>query len=213
MKKILLFSTALILNTVSLVAQKYAAPYLGYQADLNNDARFKQMNMGCQFSFGQKSGNELNIQLQYALPFAYTSNDSSFTANPSLPVYSSAKKTIKPGTASFALGGLIKLAGKNSANHFYVILSGGLAHQHIAVNYSLDKTNYTVLNPDKTQDLLGIFLSGGIEYARQLAKGRVVFQILSSTPLLMRKISYPSSFKTLAPLAFNTGYSIPLKKK
>lgn len=213
MKKTLLISTVLLLNCISILAQKNATPYLGYQADLNNDARFKQMNLGCQFSFGQKNGNEFFIQLQYALPLPHSSNDSSFTPNPNLPVYSAAKKTIKPATGSLAFGGLIKIAGKNSANHFYIILGGGLAYQHIAVSYSLDKTNYTILNPDKTQNLLGIFISGGIAYTRQLVKGRFVFQLLSSTPLLMRKISYPSSFKTLAPLAFNIGYSIPLKKK
>jgi hypothetical protein len=212
MKKKLLFSILLILNAVSMLAQKYATPYLGYQTDLNNDARFKQMNLGCQFSFVQKSGNAFSIQLQYALPFTYSSSDSSFTPNPNLPVYSPAKKTIKPVTASLALGGLIKIAGKKSANHFYIIINGGLAYQHIAVNYSLDKPNYTVLNPDKTQNLLGVFISGGVEYTRQLFKGRLVFQMLSSTPLLMRKINYPASFKTLAPLAFNAGYSIPLKK-
>ncbi len=213
MKKILLLSTSLILTALSLIAQKYATPYLGYQADLNNDARFRQVNPGCQFSFGQKSGNEFSIQLQYALPLVNASNDSSFTTNPNLPVYSAAKKTIKPATSSISLGGLIKIAGKNSANQFFIILSGGVAYQHIAVSYSLDKTNYTVLNPDKTQNLLGIFISGGIAYTHQLVNGRIVFQMLSSTPLLMRKISYPSSFKPLAPLAFNIGYSIPLKKQ
>lgn len=193
-------------------AQIYIEPVVGYQIDLNSTKRFQQINTAVQCSFKQSKGYEFILQLQKSWSLQFVSNDSSFTPNPALPVYANAKKTIRPLASLLALGNRITVAGKNSNNIFSVVLYTGLMSQKIAVSYQYDKNNYTILNPDKTQLRVGIFISGGIEYMRLIKTDRVFFQLNVATPPYGKKINYPSSFGFMAPLSFNAGYSILIKK-
>jgi hypothetical protein len=155
----------------------------------------------------------MSFQLQKSWPLPYVSNDSSFSTNPTLPVYASAKKILRPSATSFAVGHRLKVVGKKSVNIFSLIAYTGLTAQKINVNYTYDKNNYTILNPDKTQKRISVFLSAGAEYMHLLKNSRFFIQLIFSTPPIAKKINYPSSFNFLAPLSFNAGYSIQLKKK
>jgi hypothetical protein len=89
----------------------------------------------------------------------------------------------------------------------------GFLYQKMDVDYQYDKTNYIVLNPDKTSEVAGLFLSGGLEYMRQLKTGRLFAELNFSTPPVTGKRSYPYSFNTMAPFSINFGYSILLKNR
>jgi hypothetical protein len=210
MRKITTLIIALNFFAAYCVAQIYIEPVIGYQIDLNNKKRLNQINSAIQFSWKVSKYYGLVFQLQKGWPLPYVSSDSSFSTNPALPVYASAKKTIRPSVTSFAIGQRITVIGKNSVNIFSFIAYTGLTAQKIGVSYAYDKNNYTILNPDKTQKRVSVFLSAGAEYMHLLKNGRFFTQLIFSTPPIGKKIKYPSSFKFLAPLSFNAGYSIPL---
>ena len=211
MKKIFALVIALCLFTVGSKAQFYIEPIVGYQYDLNGKNKFKQLNTAIQCSFRKNRHYELTVLLQKTWPSKYLSSDSSFTLNPSLPLYASAAKTIRPSAFSAAVGHRFTIVGGKTNNIFYVILYAGLNVQRFAVAYQYDKNNYTVLRPDKTITIAGVYISGGFEYMHKLKNGRLFTQLVVASPPA-RKIKYPASFSLMAPLGFNAGYSIFIKK-
>ena len=211
MKKILILILPLQLIIYCGKSQVFAEQFIGWQTDLNGN-RFKQLNTGLQLSLKKSSSYELMLQLQKSWPVKIVSNDSAFTTNSNLNVYAGAKKTIKPAMSSVSLGQRIAVAGKKTANILSIIIYTGITYQRIAVSYVYDKSNYTVLNPDKTQAVTGFYISGGAEYMRLLKNGRVFFQLSLAAAPLGREMNYPSSFNFMAPLAFNAGYSFTIKK-
>jgi hypothetical protein len=213
MKQVVL--VILLLQTAFCVkAQIYMEPYTGFQMDLNNtDPHFKQINSGVQFSFKSKGTYELVLQLQHSWPLTYNSSDSAFTPNPSLPVFVNAPKKIQPSSSSFAVMHRIVVAGKNTPNTFYAIISTGLVYQKMKVTYTYDKANYSILNPDKTQERTRGYFGFGILYMRQLQKGRFFTELDFNTPPIGPKIKYPSTFKFMAPAALNIGYSFKISNK
>lgn len=213
MRKII--SLLIVFNLVSgfCFAQVYIEPVVGYQFDLNNSKnKFKQINTGLQLSLKTTKVYEVIFLLQKGWSVASVSNDSSFSLNPSLPLYANAEKTIRPSSFSFSVGHRFVIAGKKSNDIFSILLNTGITYQKISVGYNYDKNNYTILNPDQTQKRWAAFISAGVEYMRLLKTGRLFGQINFSSPPTGKKINYPSSFKFMAPLSINAGYSILLKK-
>lgn len=211
MKKILTLLLPLQLLAHYGKAQVFAEPFIGWQTDLNGN-QFKQLNTGLQLSLKKSSSYELILQLQKSWPIKMVSRDSAFTTNSSLPLYAEAGKTIKPAMSSVALGHRIAVAGKKTDNVLFIIINTGITYQRIEVNYGYDKSNYTILNPDKTQAVTGLYLSGGVEYMRLIKNGRLFFQLSLAPAPLGKEMNYPSSFHFIAPLAFNAGYSFTIKK-
>ncbi|MEP7109721.1 MAG: hypothetical protein ABI760_17125 [Ferruginibacter sp.] len=212
MERIIALLIMLNLFPGSCKAQFYIAPVVGFQTDLNNRNSFKQINSAVLFGIRKSRHYELMFLAQKAWPHLYNSRDSSFSPNPALPVYATAKKTIRPSSYSLAIGHRISLIGVKSRNIFSLVFYSGITFQKIAVTYQYNKNDYTILNPDKTQERTGFFLSGGMEYMRLLKNGRLFVQLNAATPPLAKEINYPSSFGLIAPLSLNAGYSIPIKK-
>ena len=211
MRKIIPLLLVINLSAFNCIAQFYIEPVIGYQIDMNN-SRFIQINSAIQFAFKRSKRYEFILLVQRSWPLSHVSSDSSFTANPSLPLYAAAQKTILPGAFSFSAGHRFVVAGKNSVNKLSLLINTGLTAQKIKVSYGYDKNNYTILNPDKTQNRLSVFVSGGVEYMRLLKSGRLFFQINVSSPPAGKSFKYPSSFQLMAPINFSAGYSIPIKK-
>jgi hypothetical protein len=211
MKKVLPLLIALGLFAGKVSAQIYVEPVIGYQLDMNNNG-FKLVSSAVQLALQKSRRYELIFLLQKSWPLAITSNDSAFTANSSLPVYTAAEKTILPGSFAVSIGHRFVLAGANGLNRFSLLVNTGLTAQKIKVRYRYDKSNYTILNPDQTQNRFSVFISGGVEYMRLLKSGRIFFQTVVSSPPAGKPIKYPSTFKFMAPLNFNIGYSILIKK-
>ena len=103
MRKWIIALSTLILVSTESIAQSYFEPVIGYQVDINNHGRFTQINSGVQAAFSKGRNYELVIRIQKSWRFSYRSADSSFTANPSLPLYAKANKTIVPQTWYFRL--------------------------------------------------------------------------------------------------------------
>jgi hypothetical protein len=205
----LLLAASLLAFTCS--AQLYIEPVTGYQLDMNHSG-FKQINSAIQFSFKQSSHYEFILLVQKSWPLSFISYDSSFTANPSLPLYTPAQKMIQPGSFAVSVGHRFVVAGSRSPNKFSLLLNTGITAQQIKVSYQYDKNNYAVINPDKTQRRTSVFISAGAEYMRMMKNGRLFFQMNVCSPPAGRQIKYPSSFTFMAPLNLNAGYSIPIKK-
>jgi hypothetical protein len=213
MKQIITLAITVILFTVYGTAQVYIEPVIGYQIDLNNKKGFQQINSAVQFGWKVSKYYGLVVQLQKGWALPSTAADFAFTANPALPVTIAAKKTMRPSTLSFSVGHRIIVAGKNAANIFAIVLYTGVTSQKIAVTYEYDKNNYTILNPDQTQKRISGIFSGGVEYMRLIKNGRLFAQLMVASEPVGKKIKYPSSFDFMAPMSFNIGYSVPLKKK
>ena len=211
MRKIIPLLLVINLSAFNCIAQFYIEPVIGYQIDMNNSP-FKQINSAVQFTFKKSRKFELSFKLERSWPVSVISFDSAFTANPSLPLYTIAKKTILPGAFTFSAVNRFAVYGIHTSNIFFVLVSSGFTAQKIRISYQYDKNDYTILNPDKTQDRVSLFLSCGVEYMRLLKNGRLFFQLNVCTPPAGKSIKYPLSFKFMAPLNFNTGYSIPIKK-
>jgi hypothetical protein len=191
--------------------QVYIEPFAGYQKDLNN-RNFHLLNTGVQLAYTKSRRYEMIFQLQKSWPTGGNSSDSSFTVNPNLPLYSAAVKQTRPWAITAAFGNRLKILGDNK-NGLNIKLYAGFVYQRIGVRYQYDKANYIILNPDKTLQAAGVFLSGGLEYMWQLPGGRFFAEINFCTPPATGKLSYPYSFNLMAPLSVNIGYSIQLKKK
>jgi hypothetical protein len=201
-----------ILFVCNCDAQFYIEPILGYQKDLNKNSKLKQLNTAINICWKVGPKYELILQVQRSWPSSYKSTDPAYTTNPALPVYAAANKSISPSALSLLIGHRIKLAGRSGNNSLFVNLSAGVSDQQIKVDYSYDKNNYTILNPDKTVKETGLYLSGGIEYMRNLKTGRIITQLLFGG-FIHEEINYPNSFYFLVPFSFNVGYSIPIFKK
>ena len=202
---------SLYLFTIACKAQLYIEPVAGFQYDINNHNKFKQINTAIQLSFRKNRHYEFILLLQKTWPLKNLSGDSSFSTNPALPLYSNAEKTIRVSSYSLAAGHRITITGGKTNNIFSVILYAGLNVQRFAVAYKYDKNNYTILNPDKTLTAEGLFISGGFEYMRKLKKGRFFTQLIIASPPTA-KLKYPASFNIMAPIYLNAGYSILIKK-
>lgn len=211
MRKIFILAITLNLIGFYCKAQFYIEPIVGYQLDLNNQNKFKQINTAVQFTFRKNRHYELIFLLQKTWPSKSLSGDAAFSLNPALPIYTNAQKTIRASYFSLAVGHRITIVGGKTNNIFSVILYAGLNVQRFAVTYKYDKNNYTILNPDQTQQLGGLYLSGGFEYMRKLKNGRFFTQLVIASPPA-RKIKYPASFDFVAPLSLNAGYSVLIKK-
>jgi hypothetical protein len=208
---LLLFTTILLYKTT--VSQMYIEPIVGFQNDVNNHFHFSQINTAVQFSYKFKRNYELSFQLQRSWPLSYHTADSSFTLTPSLPLYAPAQKTIKASNQSIAIINRFNVLGRKPKSTLNILAGVGVTRQDILVNYQYDKNNYTILNPDETQKPSGLFLSGGLEYLRDLKYGRIFAQIIIATQPSSKKINYPSSFVYMAPLCLNAGYSFSIKTK
>ena len=194
-------------------AQIFIEPAIGYQIDLNNTQySLNQINTSVQLSFKKGNRYEFILLLQKGWPVASSSNDSSFSLNPSLPVYANAQKKISPSAVAFSIGNRFIVAGIRSKDMLSILFNAGIMYQKIKVSYQYDKGNYTILNPDQTQKVTGIFVCGGLEYMRLLKKGRLFFQATVASPPSGKTPPY-SSFNFIAPLSFNVGYSILVKKQ
>lgn len=211
MKKIIPLLAILQLFVCCSFAQTYFEPIIGYQVDLNNHQKFRQINSVLQLGLKQNRHFEFLFQLQKSWPNKVSGNDSSFTLNTTLPLYANAPKTIKASSMAVTTGVRISLLGLKTSNIFSFVVYTGLNYQHFAVKREYDKNNYILLNADKTLNTAGFFVSGGVEYLRLLKNGRLFFQLIAATPPA-RKNNYPSSFVFMAPLSFNAGYSLPIKK-
>ena len=212
MRWILLIFIAAFCIPAPATGQVYLEPFAGYQKDLNNPG-FHLLNTGLQLAYKKGRHYELIFQLQKSWPGARRSNDSSFTLNPALPLYTTAAKKISPAAYTAGVGHRLKILGRKTNNSVFVKIYTGVVYQHLAVDYQYDRTNYTILNPDKTLNGAGLFLSGGLEYMRQLGAGRLLAELNFSTPPLTGKRSYPYSFNFMAPFSINIGYSILLKNR
>jgi hypothetical protein len=191
-------------------SQIYIEPVAGYQKNLNNNRTYF-LNTGLRAAFRFKK-YELLVQVQNSWPQTLNYTVSSFTANPALPLNSPAEKKMRTSSYSFAIGNRFKVAGRKTKNSFFVSMYTGVMFQKTTVNYTYDKTNYILLNPDRTQSIAGPFFSAGFEYMRQIKSGRLFAELNFSTPPVGKQ-SYPSSFGPAAPASLNIGYSIKISKR
>jgi hypothetical protein len=153
------------------LSQVYVEPFAGYQKDMNNqNGNF--LNTGLQVALKLRR-YELVLQVQKNWPNALQGVDSSFTLNAALPLYAPAEKEISISSFSVAIGNRFKVFGKNSGSCLFFKFYTGVMLQKALVVYAYDKNNYTILNPDQTEDAAGLFVSGGLEYMWQLKKSRL----------------------------------------
>jgi hypothetical protein len=194
----------------SSFCQIFIEPFAGYQTDMNN-TKTKLLNTGLQLAIKIRK-YEFLVQLQKNWPRSFNYVDSSYTTNTSLPLNAAAMKTIRTSSFSFAIGNRIKIAGKKTKNSFFLKVYTGIMYQKMGVSYQYDKTNYILLNPDKTEEKTGFFVSGGLEYMRQFSFGRLFFDLNFSSPPT-GNFKYNESYNLMAPLSLSIGYSIKLSKR
>lgn len=208
------YSLILICCCNNSFSQTYIEAFTGYQKDINNRKyNFNMINSGLQISWKKSRTYELFVQIQRGWALKNSSPETFYTASPSLPLTSNGIKTISPSTATFSLGHRFTVTGKNFNGSINILLQAGLAYQKIKVSYNNDKQNYTVLNPDNTQRKSGYFIATGIEYSKQLTKGRIFFQTLIGPQPWFGRLPKNISFNMMAPLSLNAGYSYMIKSK
>lgn len=212
MKKCLLLFILFIFQRGNCFSQIYIEPIGGYQSDIANHGKFHQINSGIQFSFKKSSRYEMIARIQKSWGLPYHSVDSSFTANNTFPLYAPANKTIIPEAWYLSLDHRFILKSKGKNHQFSILLLTGISGQIFKVNYKYDKIDYTILNPDQTQKTGGLSIGTGFEYMQLFKNDRLFFRLTLDAPV-MGKITYPSSFKYMSLLAFNSGYSFLIKKK
>src|SRR5664279_3765579 len=141
MKSCIALFVTIFLITNNDTAQIYLEPIAGFQADMNNGTRFKQINSGMQAAFRISHSYELIVRVQnnWALSNS-TGSDSSFTVNPALPLYAAAKKTIRAGAWYYSIDHRFILNTKNKKQQFSILFHTGVSTQQLIVNYQYDKS-------------------------------------------------------------------------
>ena len=211
--KIKILVAALLCSFNICRAQTYFEIFTGYQKDLNNSGHnFNMINSGIQLRLKKNRTYEMMLMLQKDWGITSNSIEPAYTANPASPLQSTAEKRITPSFASFLLGNKFVFTGRNFPGSIGFLLYGGFAYQKLKVIYQYDKNNYTLLNPDRTQDGAGVFFLLGIEYIKEIKNGRLFFQVLTGPQPLMKNIPSNMSFNFMAPLSLNAGYSFIIKK-
>jgi hypothetical protein len=193
-------------------SQVYLEPFTGYAIDVRPKQNLHTINTGLQITFSNKSGYALSTGFINGFGVRRKSEDSSFTSNPSLPIYANAAKTTHSSFFGIYVNNGFRLfkIGDHQSVHFN--LSFGLRLQRIKVNYKLDSPDYIVLNPGAEARRFGPYAGTGFEYLYKLKKGRIFFQTTVVTPSLGRRNEQPDRFSISVPLSFNMGYSFEIKK-
>lgn len=209
MRNILLITCFLLCNCSQ--AQVYLAPYTGYAIDVRPKQNLHTINTGLQITFSNKSGYAFSTGIINGFGIRRKGEDSSFTSNPSLPIYANAAKTMHTSFFGIYVNNGLRLfkIGDHQSVHFN--LSFGLRIQKIIVNYKLSNSDYVVLNPSAEAERFGPYAGAGFEYLYKLKQGRIFFQTTVVTPSLGRRNEQPDRFSIPVPLSFNVGYSFEIK--
>lgn len=212
MRNILLYLLLFIFCKTS-IAQTYLEPIVGYAADAREKQNLSMINTGLQVSLAKKSGFEFSMGVIHGFGIKRNGSDSSFTLNPSLPVYSNAAKTVQAEFSGIFTNYRFKLfkTGINQYINFNFIT--GIRLQRVLVNYRLSHPDYIVLNPETNYKRFGLYVGAGLEYVYVLENGRIIFQSNILNPSVRRRKEKINSFNQHVPLNFNIMYSIKLKNK
>ncbi len=205
-----LFIFIITISAARCYAQTYIEPIVGYQIDINKNSKFHEAGLGLQAAFRLRKSYELIAKIERSIGFHVHGSDPSFTTNISLPLYTSAAKTIKPAVWYISVDHRFILNPQNKKELFSILLHTGLTFQKITVSYQYDKSNYTILNPDQTQKANSLFIGTGFEYMRLYKYDRLFVQLTIDTAPAANSFS---SFSFIAPLALHVGYSIAINKK
>lgn len=194
-------------------AQTHFEAFTGYGFDVRHKQNLSMINTGLQLVFSKKSNYEFVTGVQYGFGIKRKGIDSSFTSNPSLPLYSAAEKTTHSSLISVYTNHRVKLFKFGEQQRININFICGLRFQEVKVNYKYNNSDYIVLNPSAGTNRLGLYIGTGLEYIYTMKKGRIFVQANIVSPSLRGKNPQPNSFNQSVPLSFNFGYSLKLKKK
>lgn len=193
--------------------QTYIEPFLGYAADIREKQNLHMVNSGVQLSFSKKSDFEFVLGICHSLGIKRKGSDSSFTLNPTLPVYSNAPKKIHAEFSGIFSGFRAKMIKIRASQYINVNFLAGIRFQRVVVDYKLNSPDYIVLNPETNAMRFGLYVGSGLEYVYHLKKNRIIFQTNIVSPSIRRRNENANSFNLPVPLNFNIMYSVPLRKK
>lgn len=195
-------------------SQWYAEPFVGFRQDLNSPD-FHQFNAGIQLAWKVSKYYELLFQIQRTLPSEKKYQQFAYTSNTALPLTSPYQKTMSPSIFNIGFGNRFFMAGKHSQNKLFAKVYLGYVYEEVNVSYTeIDKTNYAILNPDKSSKNEGLYIAGGFEFMRSIGNNRIFAAIdVSTPPIGERRPTYPYSYQPLSPFTINIVYSIALTKK
>lgn len=199
-------------------SQKYVEPFVGYKINKGQNVNgapaltIKQLCVGVQVASINKRFENV-FQFNIGLPITKKLLDSSFTLNPTLPLFKTATKSINIYSANVNFLQKFILVRFSKFDNLNFLLNTGLQYQLINVRYDNDRVNYVILNPDKTLNRFGVVLGVGINYTHYLPKGRIFVQTDAYLPAITARNKYPTQLKSMASVHFIAGYSIPFKIK
>ena len=217
MKRLLLTLVAFA-SFFNVFSQNYIEPFLEFRTNksiekTNNPAVIlHQIYTGIQLSKIKSHRFEYAFQLGFGLPISHKRADSSFTLNTNLPVYMKANKTISVFSTSIYYVQKYLLVDVKEKDKLNFLINTGFTYRNLKITYDYDKTNYTILNPDKTQSLLGVSVGMGFQYTHIIKNNRLFIQAYMDFPLIRPKTNYPGVLKTIVPLTTAIGYSLKQKK-
>lgn len=195
-------------------AQTYIQPNTGIQFNQKTDnlvnINIKQIVVGVQICYAHKINRENGFQINIGLPISFKTYDSCFSLNPNLPFYAKADKKLSILSFSATIFQNLKLVSLSENDNLFFQFIAGVNLQKLIVNYVYDKVNYTILNPDKTLQKVGVVLGLGIQYIHNLKKGRLFLQGNVNFPTIAKKNNYPSIYKGLFVPNIVLGYSIKI---
>jgi hypothetical protein len=204
----------LFLFSVQLFAQKYIEPILGIQYNQKTadavEINIKQITLGAQICFAIRKYYENGFQINVGLPIPFKSYDSSFSLNPGLPFYNRVDKSLSIFSSTVNFFQNFKLISFTEKDKLFFQLNIGFTYQKLSVDYTYDKTNYVILNPDKDLQKAGLYIGIGLQYLHELKNGRIFLQGSVNSPPLVKRNDYPTIYKGLLNPVIAAGYSIKL---
>ncbi len=200
----------LFLFPLAALGQVYFEPGIGMGKDLNNKNGYYVLP---NFQLAIKFSKVYSLVFQAQKDFSISDNtysDMAYSLNTSLPAYSPAAKAIQRSIVSVGLGNRLNIAGFSKANKFFIGIYTGIGIQKATVSYSYDKDNYIILNPEKSDDVVGLYLGLGLGYQILAQKNRLLMELRITSQPSSGKSTYPNSYQWVAPLSLHLSYSIKL---
>jgi hypothetical protein len=213
MIKLLTVSACCILFSISINAQSFVSLSTGISKDVsNNTATFYHIPITVQWKPFRKHWSVLFLESNYDIPFTGSSTGTAYTLNPSLPQSVTVKEKIRPYVFTQFAGASFRFYTDTIRKDIlYVNPMFGICSQTFSVEYTnYDSKNYEILNPDVNLNAASLVVAVEVAYKFH---NNLMIMLHAQTGMLAGRGSYPLSYRFIAPMQLNFGYTFSYNKQ
>lgn len=205
-RRTIIFSLILLFAS-SMNAQSTIALSTGVSVDMNNKGPFYMIPITLRWEPYKRSS--FFLETTKAFGFNKLSKVDAYTANGQLPEHVTLTQAILPKSFSVGIGGAIVLYTNRRNNQITLNLSTGVCSEHFNVTFrDYDQLNYEVLNPDVSDDKIGLYASVAGVYNFYQADRNLFIMLRLQSPSSTIDGRYKLTYNRMSPLQLTFGYKL-----